>query len=477
MPQPDLLLLFSDQHHVRYSGFAGDELARTPNLDALAEDGTVFESAYTSCPICVPARCSFLTTQLTSRLGIFGNAGALRGDQPTFMHSLAAEGYETVLCGRMHFKGIDQRHGFTKRIMGEITVASWGVGGDLRTDFGDYMGWKVNPEFVGGGNSFSLEYDEAVIRAAIDYLGRDHEKPQCLVVSIHAPHPPYVAPPRLYRYYRESVGMPDAPQEALNYRNRSLNGRRPEHTDELILGVRAAYYGMVENVDRQIGMVRAAWENYLNRDRRQGLFTYFSDHGEQAGERWLFGKQTFFEGSAAIPMIFQGDGILSAARISSAANIMDIGITLCELTEATPPPVSDGRSLLPELTGGRQNDERVSLSEYVYAGEKDSVVPGRMIRQGRWKLMAYGEGDEEDLLFDIESDQLELRNLLHEHPEVAQALRTRLRQDWDVESIADTYRIRREEARLLAKWGAAVQYPEPDRWPIPPHAQKRPYIF
>ena len=107
MPKPDLLLFFSDQHHVRYSGFAGDSLARTPNLDALAKDGTVFESAYTSCPICVPARCSFLTTQLPSRIGIFGNTGAIRGDQPTFMHSLAAEGYETVLCGRMHFKGIN----------------------------------------------------------------------------------------------------------------------------------------------------------------------------------------------------------------------------------------------------------------------------------------------------------------------------------------------------------------------------------
>jgi choline-sulfatase len=61
MDQPDILVLISDQHAGRYGGFAGDRLVQTPNLDQIAANGTVFDAAYTSCPLCVPARISMLT--------------------------------------------------------------------------------------------------------------------------------------------------------------------------------------------------------------------------------------------------------------------------------------------------------------------------------------------------------------------------------------------------------------------------------
>jgi choline-sulfatase len=157
-------------------------------MDALAKSGTVFDAAYTSFPLCVPARISFMTGQLSHRNGFIDNGGAIPEDHATFIHAVAAEGYETVLCGRMHFLGADQRHGFTKRIAGDITPLYQGMfdkggwGCYHRTNNDQYF------DVVGGGDSPVLAYDREVIAAAIDYLSKDHKKPQCIVVGTYGPH-------------------------------------------------------------------------------------------------------------------------------------------------------------------------------------------------------------------------------------------------------------------------------------------------
>jgi choline-sulfatase len=121
MAKPDILIFFSDQHSAALAGFAGDRVVRTPNMDKLAADGTVIKSAYTPCPLCVPARAAFLSGLLPEKTMCYTNGNVLPGDHATFIHSIAAEGYDTVLCGRMHFMGEDQRHGFTKRLVGDMT--------------------------------------------------------------------------------------------------------------------------------------------------------------------------------------------------------------------------------------------------------------------------------------------------------------------------------------------------------------------
>ena len=189
--KPDILIFLSDQHGFRWWSLGGESVIQTPNMEALAADGMCFDSAYTPSPLCVPARVSFLTSMLPSSTGVFTNDGTIRGDRATFLHALGATGYETVLCGRMHFVGEDQRHGFTKRIMDDFTPQYWGRGGKQRTDLGRFAGTTGAMDClreVGGGVSPVLDYDEAVIQAALDYLAEDHEKPQCIVVGTYGPH-------------------------------------------------------------------------------------------------------------------------------------------------------------------------------------------------------------------------------------------------------------------------------------------------
>src|SRR5262245_11839824 len=124
--RPNFVVMMSDQHSARVLGGAGDPIIQTPNLDRLAAQGVRFASTYVGSPLCVPSRATFLTGQSCSAIGVWSNSCTLPSHIPTFAHALAAAGYDTVLCGRMHFKGPDQRHGFTHRVMGDVTGPSDG---------------------------------------------------------------------------------------------------------------------------------------------------------------------------------------------------------------------------------------------------------------------------------------------------------------------------------------------------------------
>ena len=107
----DIMLIMSDQHGGAYTGMEDDRV-RTPALMRIAGEGLYFERCYCNAPLCVPSRMSFLSGKLPSDLNIFNNDTVLPADVPTIAHALGAAGYHTVLIGRMHFKGDEQKHGF-----------------------------------------------------------------------------------------------------------------------------------------------------------------------------------------------------------------------------------------------------------------------------------------------------------------------------------------------------------------------------
>jgi choline-sulfatase len=476
LTKPDILLFLSDQHHANYAGFAGHSIVRTPYLDQLAREGTVMNAAYTAAPICVASRVSMLTGQLPEKTGVYTNEGAVGSDQTTFLHAIAAGGYETVLCGRMHFLGEDQRHGFTQRIMGDLTPLFWGRYGKVRSDLGPYVGTMANEalKIIGGGTSPVLEYDKAVIRAALDYLSQDHDKPQCIVVGTYGPHHTFVAPPDLYSYYKEKIDIPESFR--LNNEHPILSGMREDGlTEDVLRKLRAAYFGMIETVDGQVGEVREAWSQYLNRSGRQGIFMYMSDHGEQAGEHGLIGKSTFYEGSVKIPMVFAGHNIAHGRTVTQAVSILDVGPTLCEFIGVDTPPRPDGISLKPQLVEGVENEERIVVSEFIYTVD-GKIVPGRMLRQGKWKYVAYAFHEDNNQLFNIAQDPHELNNLYQTRPEVAEQFQTYLNQTWNISAIVDKYQEKKEHHVLLAKWGRAVDVPEHERWPVPEEARLLPVV-
>ena len=125
-PAPNLLLIMADQMAASALPVYGHELVKAPNIEALAADGVVFDSAYCNFPLCAPSRFSMLSGQLPSRIGAYDNAAEFPSSIPTLAHYLRAMGYHTCLGGKMHFVGADQLHGYEERLTTDIYPADFG---------------------------------------------------------------------------------------------------------------------------------------------------------------------------------------------------------------------------------------------------------------------------------------------------------------------------------------------------------------
>lgn len=469
MNKPDILVFMSDQHTASLCGFQKNCIVRTPNLDSLAREGVVFDHAYTSCPLCVPARASFMTGCLPSRLHVFGNDDSYASHELTFAHSLANNGYDTVLCGRMHFMGMDQRHGFTSRIANDITSPLVGCSALYREDFAQFnrtFAQKYCTEIVGCGNSPVLEYDRYVLGKLEEYLRAPKEKPQMIVCGTYAPHFPYVADREKVRYYKALLqDMPDEhvsdyPESAFSYKRQSI-------TREHLINLRAVYYAMIETMDKQVGRAMRAFASYLKSTGREGVFLYLSDHGDQIGRKQYFGKQTFYDYSAKIPLVISGSGIPQGKRVASPVSLMDIGPTLCGLTGSEPLPDADGVDLR-EIIKGEQPAERTVLSEF-YDCDKDGIpLSGYMVRDKHYKLITYSGYEQEDILLDMRDDPMETVNLAPDHPDVTAKLKTAVPSDEYRKENTAAYCRHLKANGILDTWGKNNQWADLDVWHAPP---------
>lgn len=470
MKQPDILIFMSDQHGADYTGW-GSVPVDTPVLEQLKKSGTIFENAYTSCPLCVPARMSVMSALLPSETGIYGNADVIPDTTPCFPHALAVAGYETVLIGRMHFVGKDQRHGFTKRLAPDMTPVSWTTPVEkIQKERGDLNACTAAPwctNYVGAGESPVMHYDRMVVDTALRYLKEEHEKPQFILAGTYGPHFPYIVSKEMYLKYYDRVQKPeffdrnDRPDylEGFDVLNRRMKGG--EVTWEIGRGALAAYCGLIEIMDGQIGELWDAFQAYGKRTGRPGVFGYLSDHGDTAGERRMYGKQTYFDKSAKIPMMFAGAGIPAGQTVMEPVSIMDLGPTVCELA-GTSFAIGDGISLVPQMEGESRKD-RVVVSQFVEYF-KGQYVASMMLRYQNYKYISYSGYEDHDLLFDMEADPGEEHNLAGENTGLLEWFREQR------SAVSDFSRMERQKqdhdrnAEWFKAYEAAVGYDDSERW-------------
>ena len=454
--KPHIVFLLSDQHNPAVIGAAGDPTVRTPHLDSLCREGTALGSCYCASPLSVPSRMSMLAGQLPSRTGAFTNSHTLRSDQATFVHSLTRGGYQTVLCGRMHFVGPDQRHGYVKRLVGDITPLEHGAD---RSAYGPLAGTPgqhaSGVRLSGPGRSNVIDYDEAVAGAAEAFLhGYDDDAPLFLTVGFYAPHCPYVCPRDLFEYYYKRLPMPSVPngfEQSLHpaVRKWLANRDMDQVTPPEVRRARAAYYGLTELIDRHVGRVLAAIDRTLGRENT--MVIYASDHGDMIGHNGLFWKSNFYEGSVRVPMVFRWPGrIAGGCVIAEPTSLLDLCSTLTRLTRTWRPPQQDGRSLLPALLGDEPADpDRVVFSQLADA---KGDGPSAMIRWRQWKLIAY-HGHDRPQLFDLSADPAEQHDVgaAAQHAAVRQDLRARLAASWDSAAVAAQMEHWGQHAGLIAQ--------------------------
>lgn len=452
--KPNILLFMSDQHTPYYSGFYGDKLVHTPNLNKIVEHGTIFDEAYTVCPICVPARMAMLSGCRPSRTGILRNDYSLSDLTPTFLHHLVAQGYETVLVGRMHFIGNDQRHGFTKRIAPDCTTISWSRTNHSQTRgvYEKAYGGYYNTNLVGGGTSSSSYYDQHIIDKAIEYLNEPHDKPQFIVVSIYSPHHPYVGPKDLYEKYRGTVQLSASfhdKSEADIWKSLS----RDYVNEQLSLDIKAAYCAMIEELDQRLGLVKDAFDLYCKKQNSKRLFIYVSDHGDTVGDRNAYGKVSFYEKSVKIPLLFEGDNVIKK-REQNPVSILDIAPTILEYAGCESMEDIDGISLFSDLTMGIVPSHDV-YSE-VLSVQEETYAYSFMIKYLQYKYICFSN-EKTELLYDTVQDPEELHNMIHELPNIAVMLRKKaenLRMDT---AAIENYQRNKKNVRLWAAFERAIE--------------------
>ncbi len=285
------------------------------------------------------------------------------------------------------------------------------------------------------------------------------------------PHCPFIAPRELFDHYFELVDVPQQSPEELerepeaikNYKK--LRGLVEPLSEHQIRVARAAYFGMCEFLDQQIGRIlRKLDETGLSENT---LVIYTSDHGEMAGEHGCWWKSTYFEGSVGIPMVARLPGVVPEGdRNPVFCSLMDLGPTMVEMAGAKQMPDMDGRSLWTELRG--QKDESRTdevVSEFCSTW---GDPPSRMVRQGPWKLYKYHD-DSPPVLYNMDEDPEEMNDLGADpdYETVRSELLKRLYEDWDPEYVERESAALDRDMELLKRWGEVVQPQHEDAAIIP----------
>ena len=393
--RPNILLVTADQWRGECLSALAHPMVRTPHLDRLAADGVLFRNHFTQSAPCGPSRTSLLTGMYAMNHRSLRNGTPLDARFTNIAMELRRLGYDPALIGytdtALDPRGRDPRDpatrtyagtmpGFTQLVPGSEGDDAWIA--ELRAKGYAFASRseacapiRGYPGAAGKGATFPpAGYRTADSEAAftidhgLRFIGRQTE-PWFLHLSILQPHPPFgVSEPfnRLYdaasvpafrgfaRPEAEAALHPYAAYMRRHFREREGHTVAMTGEDEVARRqLRATYYGMMTEVDEQIGRLVAGLREFGCYDDTLIVFT--SDHGEMLWDHWVLGKEIFFDQAFHIPLIVRAPGAEhGAARgrvVEEFTGSIDVMPTILRLVGAAPPLQCDGRSLAPFLRG------------------------------------------------------------------------------------------------------------------------------
>ncbi len=489
--KPNIVVVQADQLAPQALGAYGDEAARTPNIDALAEDGAVFDRAYCTTPLCAPSRASMMTGRMPSDLGCHDNGDDFPSSVPTFAHHLRSAGYHTALIGRMHFIGPDQHHGFEERLTTDVYPADMDMVPDWRRDPADRLPWYHDADavFTAGVSLATVQqdFDDEVGFRALRHLDdrvrvnqrEGEDVPFLMVTSFIHPHDPYEPPAEHWdRFAGVDIPDPAHPQvpsrdaDPHTHRLRVMSGfDRREPTLEETRRARRSYYAAVSYIDDHVGRIRARLDDLGLREST--IIVVTSDHGEMLGEKGLWFKMSPYEQSSRVPLIIHGpEHLVPAGRYANPVSLLDLAPTLHEIAGAPETDEAwDGLSLLEsarrESAGLAGPEDRDVHVEYLAEG---TLRPQVTLVRGRYKYVVC-PGDP-DQLFDLDADPDERTSIASapEHADLVQTLRKALDARYDLETLEEDVVASQSRRRIVA---TALQRGRSRPWDFAPDPEQR----
>lgn len=436
---PNIVLIMTDQQRGDCLSAEGHPVLQTPTMDAIGQLGARFRRAYSTCPVCIPARRSLMSGQFPATHGMLAYRDNVEwSPAATLPGTLRDAGYETAIVGRsMHQYPIRKRFGYDR-----MCIFDHKSGGD------DYGPWLKHNARVGNANWFgggvmhndwtarawhldeSVHFTNWVVDESLRTLARrDPACPMFLTVSFIAPHPP-LQPPAFYldRYLRLGVPKRDIgdwaekPETLADMAIQDpIAPLKIDLTGERLLMARAAYYGLINHVDDQMRRLLNGIDGMYRHLGPNTIVLFTSDHGEMLGDHYFWRKQQPYEASARVPLLVQGPrnlGLKQGAVIDEAVCLEDIMPTLLDLAGVPIPPSVEGRSLAPLLRG-----EKSLEREYIHL---EYAPNWHALTDGREKYIWFAQNGEEQF-FDLTRDPTERKNLAKRPSHRAKVARWRAR--------------------------------------------------
>ena len=364
MPRPSFLFIFCDQLRADALGHLNTHPPlRTPALDQLCRTGVRFSSCYTPNPVCVPAREAVVTGRWAHRYRLMDNAGPrVPAAVPTFPQLLLDSGYATFSAGKQHFRPPRSHRGYARLLLSEGQPA-------FRQD-DDYLlflqasgfghltqpGGRRGPDYYLPQSSplpdplhmtpWTAARTADFIRSHRSVGGAAPSRPFFAACSFFKPHPPF-DPPQSYwdRYPPHSVTLPhvgpeDSPplDSFLLTQNRSKNVDSPG--ESRVRAIRSAYYALVHQIDDAIALLLDTLRDCALLDNT--VVVVSADHGELLGDHSAWGKRSFYEGSANVPLIVSWPSSLPQGAVRDLpVSTIDLFPTFLAAAGITPTPPPD----------------------------------------------------------------------------------------------------------------------------------------
>jgi len=390
----NLVVILADDHALKATGCYGNSIVQTPNIDALARDGLLFNNAYCNAPICSASRASLLTGKYPHATGVNLLFTPFQDEKNiTIAEHLREYGYKTALFGKTHFnnwmwRGLYKKqmpdHGFNE-IVTKNTYEKWlsekhyDLHLDsvylLQRDAKDIALW-MNSDALAYPIPDSLSEGTFYANQAIEFIESHTKHPFMVWLAFKEPHHPFYFPREFEnKYDPDIIELPNGSPED----DRWVPEKFKRLNDEEKKGIVAAYYTSTEYLDKNIGLVINAIDKADLED--ETIIIYLSDNGYLLYEHKRFEKHTLWEESVNQPLIIKSTGHnINNAQSNALVEYIDIVPTLLELLGAPPLQSTQGESFAHLLKNVDLTHRKYVFSEYL----EDNAA---MVRDSQWKYI------------------------------------------------------------------------------------------
>lgn len=412
--KPNVLFIAIDDQNDWIGCLDGHPQVQTPNIDRLAERGTVFLNAHCQSPLCNSSRTSLMTGRRPSSTGIYGLAPWFRNlpefkDVVSLPQHMSNNGYKTLTAGKIYHGGYGRNPKRDKEF--DVIGPPPGVGARPAKKLVDtpsdnrLVDWGVFP------HKDEDKQDYVVASWAVEQLEQNGDEPFFLSVGFFLPHVPCYATQKWFDLYPEdTLQLPpflandraDTPRYSWY-----MHWQLPEPRHQFLVeqnqwkNLVRSYLACTSFVDSQVGRVLTALENSPHADNT--VVVLWSDHGWHLGEKQITGKNTLWDRSTRVPLIFAGPGVASSGRCEQPAELLDIYPTLVDLCDLPQTPGLEGHTLMPQLQNADEDRKWPAITTHNHDSHG--------IRSKAYRFIQYADGSEE--LYDMKADPNEWNNLAY----------------------------------------------------------------